>query len=62
VLAVALFAIAVSFDGFLVGVAQGMRGIKVPVATLIVINIVSAVVVFLSLGSGKYVAGRLSRK
>lgn len=59
-LAVVLFAIAVSVDGFLVGVAQGMRGIKVPVATLIVINIVSAVVVFLSLGSGKYVAGRLS--
>ncbi len=59
-LAVVLFAIAVSVDGFLVGVAQGMRGIKVPLATLIVINIVSAVVVFVSLGSGKYVAGRLS--
>ena len=55
-LAVVLFAIAISIDGFLVGVAQGMRGIRVPGATLAVINVVSAVVVFLSLSSGKYVA------
>jgi putative Mn2+ efflux pump MntP len=59
VLAVVLFAIAVSVDGFLVGIAQGMRGIKVPVATLIVINVVSGVVVFLSLSTGDYVANRL---
>ncbi len=58
-LAVVLFAIAVSVDGFLVGIAQGMRGIKVPVATLIVINVVSGLVVFLSLASGDYVANRL---
>lgn len=58
-LAVVLFAIAVSVDGFLVGIAQGMRGIKVPVATLIVINVVSGVVVFLSLSTGDYVANRL---
>lgn len=59
-LAVVLFAIAISVDGFLVGIAQGMRGIKVPVSTVTVINAVSAVVVFLSLSSGKYVANRLS--
>ncbi|HXL04722.1 MAG TPA: sporulation membrane protein YtaF [Bacillota bacterium] len=59
-LAVVLFAIAVSVDGFFVGIAQGMRGIKVPVATLIVISVVSALVIFLSLGSGDYVANRLS--
>jgi putative sporulation protein YtaF len=60
VLAVVLFAIAISVDGFLVGIAQGMRGIKVPLSTLIVINTVSAVIVFLSLSSGRYVACWLS--
>ena len=59
-LAVVLFAIAISVDGFLVGIAQGMRGIKVPLSTLIVINTVSAVIVFLSLSSGRYVACWLS--
>lgn len=58
-LAVVLFAVAISVDGFLVGIAEGMRGIRVPVSTLIVINVVSAVVVFLSLSSGKYFADRL---
>jgi putative sporulation protein YtaF len=60
VLAVVLFAIAISVDGFLVGIAQGIRGIKVPLSTLIVINTVSAVIVFLSLSSGRYVACWLS--
>ncbi len=59
-LAVVLFAIAISVDGFLVGIAQGMRGIKVPLSTMIVINTVSAVIVFLSLSSGRYVACWLS--
>lgn len=59
-LAVVLFAIAISVDGFLVGIAQGMRGIKVPLSTLVVINTVSAVIVFLSLSSGRYVACWLS--
>ena len=59
-LAVVLFAIAISVDGFLVGIAQGIRGIKVPLSTLIVINTVSAVIVFLSLSSGRYVACWLS--
>jgi putative Mn2+ efflux pump MntP len=60
VLAVVLFAVAISIDGFLVGIAQGMRGIRVPLSTLIVINTVSAVVVFLSLSSGRHVANWLS--
>lgn len=59
-LAVVLFAIAISVDGFLVGIAQGIRGIRVPLSTLIVINTVSAVIVFLSLSTGKYVACWLS--
>jgi putative Mn2+ efflux pump MntP len=60
VLAVVLFAVAISVDGFIVGIAQGMRGIGVPLPTLIVINIVSTVIVFLSLSSGRYVAYWLS--
>lgn len=59
-LAVVLFAIAISIDGFLVGVAQGMRGIRVPFSTLIVINTVSAVIVFASLSTGRYAACWLS--
>jgi len=60
VLAVLLFAIAVSIDGFAAGVAEGLRGIKVPLGSLLVMNVVSAVVVFLSVGSGRAVAGFLT--
>ena len=60
VLAVLLFAIAISIDGFAAGVAEGLRGIKVPLGSLLVMNVVSAVVVFLSLGSGQVVAGFLA--
>lgn len=55
-----LFAIAVSIDGFAAGVAEGLRGIKVPLGSLLVMNVVSAVVVFLSVGSGRAVAGFLT--
>ncbi|NLS44738.1 MAG: hypothetical protein GX969_03235 [Firmicutes bacterium] len=58
-LAVLLFAVAVSVDGFLAGIAHGMRGIRVPIATLIIINVISGVVVFLSLSSGDYIANQL---
>ena len=55
-LVVMLFAIAISVDGFLVGISQGMRGVKIPFSTLVVINIVSAIVVFLSLSIGRHAA------
>ena len=60
VLAVLLFAVAVSIDGLAAGVAEGLRGIRVPLGSLLVMNVVSAVVVFLSLGSGRVVAGLLA--
>lgn len=59
-LAVLLFAVAVSIDGFAAGVAEGLRGIRVPLGSLFVMNVVSTVVVFLSLGSGRVVAGFLA--
>lgn len=55
-----MFAVAVSIDGFVAGVAEGLRGIRVPVSSLIVVNMVSAAVVFVSLGSGRLVAGWLN--
>ena len=60
VFAVLLFAVAVSIDGLVAGVAEGLRGIRVPLGSLLVMNVVSAVVVFLSLGSGRVVAGFLA--
>ncbi|MGE5572906.1 MAG: manganese efflux pump [Bacteroidota bacterium] len=60
VFAVLLFAIAISIDGFAAGVAEGLRGIRVPLGSLLVINVVSAVVVLLSVGSGRAVAGFLA--
>ena len=60
VLGVLLFAIAVSIDGFAAGVAEGLRGIRVPIGSLLAMNVVSAVVVFLSLGSGRMLAGLMA--
>ncbi|MEW6228517.1 MAG: manganese efflux pump [Bacillota bacterium] len=59
-LAVILFAIAISVDGFVAGVAEGLRGIRVPVSSLVVVNLVSAAVVFVSLSGGHLVAGWLT--
>lgn len=59
-LAVILFAIAISVDGFVAGVAEGLRGIRVPVSSLVVINLVSTAVVYVSLSGGHLVAGWLT--
>lgn len=56
-LAMLLFAVAVSVDGLAAGFAEGLRGIRVPLGSLVVMNVVSAVVVFLSIGSGRVMAG-----
>lgn len=56
VLAMLLFAVAVSVDGLAAGFAEGLRGIRVPLGSLLVMNVVSAVVVFLSIGSGRATA------
>lgn len=59
-LAVILFAIAISVDGFVAGIAEGLRGIRVPVSSLVVVNLVSTAVVFVSLSGGHLVAGWLT--
>lgn len=60
VLAVLLFAVAISIDGFAAGIAEGLRGIRVPAGSLVVMNVVSAVVVLISLSSGQLIAGLLN--
>ncbi|MCR4403620.1 MAG: sporulation membrane protein YtaF [Firmicutes bacterium] len=59
-LAVLLFAVAVSIDGFAAGVAEGLRGIRVPFGSLVAMNVVSAAVVFVSVGCGRAISGFLT--
>ncbi|MGE5571492.1 MAG: sporulation membrane protein YtaF [Bacteroidota bacterium] len=55
-----LFAAAVSVDGFAAGVAEGLRGIRVPFGSLVAMNVVSAAVVFVSVGCGRAISGFLT--
>ncbi|MGE5588330.1 MAG: sporulation membrane protein YtaF [Clostridia bacterium] len=55
-----LFAVAVSVDGFAAGVAEGLRGIRVPFGSLVAMNVVSAAVVFVSVGCGRAIGAFLS--
>lgn len=52
-LAVVLFALAVSGDGFMVGVAYGIKKIKIPLLSLTVIALASALAVTASMVLGK---------
>lgn len=51
-LAVSLFAMAVSVDGFLAGLTYGLRGIRLALASLAIISITSVVVMLVSLLAG----------
>lgn len=51
-----LFSLAVSVDGFGVGLAYGMRGIKMPILPLMVICITSATTILVSMYFGTMVA------
>lgn len=51
-LAVGLFALAVSVDGFLAGLTYGLRGIRLTVASLGIISATSVVVMLVSLLAG----------
>lgn len=53
VLAVMLFALAVSADGFMVGMAYGIKRIRIPVSSLLVISIASTLAVTVSMACGK---------
>ncbi len=52
-LAIILFSLAVSGDGLMVGVAYGIRNIKIPVISLLVIALSSALAVSVSMVLGK---------
>lgn len=53
VLAPLLFALAVSIDGFMVGLAYGTRRIHIPIISLAIISIASALAVAISMLCGK---------
>ncbi len=59
--AAALFALAVSADGFVVGVAYGVRQIKIPIISLLVVSLASALAVSFSMFCGKGLALFLSQ-
>lgn len=50
------FALAVSGDGFIVGLAYGVRGIRIPLLSLVIISLASALAVSISMFSGKAMA------
>lgn len=53
ILAILLFALAVSGDGLMVGIAYGVRNIKIPLLSLLVIALASALAVTVSMVFGK---------
>lgn len=59
-LTIALFALAVSADGFAVGMAYGIGKIRIPFFSLLVISLASALAVSLSMLCGKGLAELLS--
>jgi putative sporulation protein YtaF len=59
-LTIALFALAVSADGFAVGMAYGIGKIRIPVFSLLIISLASALAVSVSMLCGKGLAELLS--
>nr|WP_188530622.1 sporulation membrane protein YtaF [Paenibacillus abyssi] len=55
-----LLAFAVSLDGFGVGVTYGLRHIRIPVASVMIIACCSGIVIFVSMLFGQLLAGYLS--
>ncbi|HWQ76056.1 MAG TPA: sporulation membrane protein YtaF, partial [Syntrophomonas sp.] len=53
ILAILLFALAVSGDGLMVGIAYGVRNIKIPLLSLLIIAVASALAVSVSMVFGK---------
>lgn len=60
ILAVLLFSLAVSADGFLVGIAYGFKRIRIPVMSLLVIAGASALTVSISMILGKGLAAMMN--
>lgn len=61
-LSIIAFAVALSLDGFGVGVAYGMRRIKIPVLSLVVISLTSSTAIGISMLSGHFVSMYVSRE
>lgn len=55
----AALALALSIDGLAVGIAYGMRGITVPLRSLLIIGTCSAACFFVALSAGRFVAGMM---
>ncbi|UVI28482.1 sporulation membrane protein YtaF [Paenibacillus spongiae] len=55
-----LLAFAVSMDGFGVGVTYGLRRIRIPVVSVVIISLCSGFVVWLSMQVGSLLAGYMS--
>ena len=56
----ALFAVALNLDSFAVGVSYGIRNIKLPVTSLLIISLMSMTAITFSMLLGKTVAGYFS--
>ena len=56
-------ALAVSLDGFGVGVTYGLRGIRIPLASIAIIAVCSGAVIWLSMLAGGFLSeiGRATR-
>lgn len=59
-LSLAVLALAVSLDGFGVGVMYGLRKIRIPLASIAIISCCSGLVIFVSMQIGAWIAAYLS--
>jgi len=59
-LSLVIFAFALSLDGFGVGIAYGMRKIKIPFYSLIVVSVTSATAIGLSMVAGHFLSQIIS--
>ncbi len=59
-LALAVLAIAVSLDGFGVGIAYGLRRIRIPVLSVFIIACCSGFIIWLSMQAGRWLSQYLS--
>jgi putative sporulation protein YtaF len=60
VVPIILLAIAVSLDGFVVGVTYGLRQLRLPFASLVTIGLTSGLVVFVTMQTGNIIGSMFS--
>ncbi|MBO8171843.1 MAG: sporulation membrane protein YtaF [Bacillaceae bacterium] len=58
-LSILALALAVSLDGFGAGIAYGLRKIRIPAKSIVIIAACSGAVIYLSMGLGKWLGGFL---